>query len=178
MATHSSSLGVELRHEVNYSPPPSVKVQLHAVVMGRICPPRKIPHQLTHAYSDEIKRVQHVSTMVRSSKMVKLTSMVTITPVSPVLQGCMWMQQKEEMMQWSCPPVLYTTLSVSSCECKNPISTAKELVNLCHYGMNAKTWLELFWKILQWNKLATFNIVEFWFNFYEIRNSTWMLVSL
>jgi len=39
---------------------------------------------MTEAYSDEIKRVQHVSTMVQISKMVKLTSMITITLVGPV----------------------------------------------------------------------------------------------
>ena len=54
------------------------------------------------------------------------------------------MQQKEEMMQWSRPSELYTTLSMNSSECKNPISTAKELINLCHYGMNAYMRLKLF----------------------------------
>jgi len=48
------------------------------------------------------------------------------------------MQHKEEMMQWSCPPELYTTLSINGCGCKNQISTAIELVNLCQYWMNAQ----------------------------------------
>jgi hypothetical protein len=63
--------------------------------------------------------------------------MIMIIPVDPVLQGCMWMQYKEEIMQWSCPPELLHNTSMNSCECKNLISTAKELVNLCNYGMNA-----------------------------------------